>query len=522
MAEKILLSGNDAVAKAAMDAGISAAIAYPGTPSTEILEYIAKKADENTHVEWSVNEKVALETAAGAAYSGVRVICSMKHVGVNVAADPLMTFAYTGVRGGTVIVAADDPGMHSSQSEQDSRYFAKFAKLPCFEPYCSQEAYDMVREIFNLSEEFELPIILKTLTRVAHTSSPVKPSKTNPKTALGLDIDAKKRVMIPAYARMRHKDLNLKQESIKEYIESSEYNKIIKKRGTEKEGIICFGSAYNYAKEVCGERALMKVSTYPFPEKKIVKFISELETVFVFEEGEPLLEEFVGCRHKNTLGKISGHLPLEGELSPESCAAALGETAQESKKCHILLPPRPPKLCQGCPHTSLYNALKKAGPSVVAGDIGCYTLGVNMGIIHTCLCMGAGINIAAGMSHSGNKKVAAVIGESTFLHSGITGLINSVYNKADILLFILDNSTVAMTGHQPTPFTGVLATGKHGGKVNLEKIIEACNVDSLDVIDPYREKNAEELIKKRLDEPGVKVIISRAPCIFVKKREAKK
>ena len=520
MAKKILLSGNAAIGRGAIEAGISVATAYPGTPSTEILEYIAKNSD-GIHAEWSVNEKVALETAIGAAYSGLRAICSMKHVGVNVAADPLMTLAYTGVKGGLLLVAADDPGMHSSQNEQDSRFYAKFAKIFCLEPCNSKEAREMAIEAFDISEKMGLPVMLRTMTRVSHTSSPVEIGDIAEKKRPMLEINAREWVMVPANARVRHKLLNEKQEKLREISEESRFNRMVKK-GDEEIGVIAFGSAYNYVMEFHEkDLALLRVSTYPFPVKLIQEFMDGLEKIIVFEEGTPFLEEVIRYYHSNVHGRLSGEVPLEGELSAEVVGPLLGKKIPESSSPDIGLPPRPPSLCAGCPHQSLYNALKKAKPAIVTGDIGCYTLGVNLGILHTCLCMGAGISQAAGMSHSEIKRVAAVIGESTFLHSGVTALMSAVYNKANILVMILDNGTVAMTGHQPTPLTGVTATGGEGGKISLEEIVRACNVASVDVIDPYMEDEVEKLIRKRLDEPGVKVIISRGPCIIIKKRMKK-
>jgi indolepyruvate ferredoxin oxidoreductase alpha subunit len=328
--------------------------------------------------------------------------------------------------------------------------------------------------------------------------------------------------MIPAHARARLKVLNEKQKLVQEIADGSRFN-WMKKTGKEKIGVIAFGSAYNYAAEYATkEYAMMKVATYPFPEKKIKEFLVGLEKVLVFEECEPILEEKIRCMHPNVEGKLTGKIPKEGELTPDIAAKAYGKELPAPKSVGLALPPRPPSLCPGCPHTSLYNSLKKVAPTIVAGDIGCYTLGVGMGTLHTCLCMGAGISQAAGMSHSGLSRVAAVIGESTFLHSGVTALLNAVYNNANILVLILDNSAVAMTGHQPTPLSGTMATGQIGGKISLEEIVKACNVASLDIVDPYKEVDTEKLMRTRIDEPGVKVMISRGPCIIVKKRMAKK
>jgi indolepyruvate ferredoxin oxidoreductase alpha subunit len=446
----------------------------------------------------------------------------MKHVGVNVAADPLMTVAYTGIKGGLVLVAADDPGMHSSQNEQDSRHYVRAAKLLCLEPYNAQEAYDMMREAYRISEKTGLPVILRTLTRLSHASSPAETAERDEKKKPDLRIDAREWVMVPANARARLKVLNGKQPMLQEISDNLKFHSVAKKGG-EKKGIIAFGTAYNYAMENhSDEYAVLKISSYPFPEKMIQEFISGLDSVLVLEEGDSILEEKIRCMHPNVEGKLSGKIPKEGELTPDTVAAALGKTLPAPKKLDMQLPPRPPSLCLGCPHTSLYNSLKKAAPTIIAGDIGCYTLGVNMGTLHTCLCMGAGISQAAGISHTGLRRVAAVIGESTFLHSGVTALMNAVYNRANILVLILDNSAVAMTGHQPTPATGATASGKEGKKISLEEIVRGCGVDSLDVVEPYKEAEVEALVRKRLDESGVKVIISRSPCVIVKKRAAKK
>ncbi|MEA1924762.1 MAG: indolepyruvate ferredoxin oxidoreductase subunit alpha [Candidatus Altiarchaeota archaeon] len=516
MGKKAVLSGNESIARGALESGISLATGYPGTPSTEILEYIAAKSGGGVHAEWAVNEKVALETAVGASYSGVRALCCMKHVGVNVAADPLVTLAYTGVRGGLVLVAADDPGMQSSQNEQDSRFYAKFAKIPLLEPSDAVEAKDMIRAAFVLSEETGLPVMLRTLTRVSHTSEPVEFGPIKEQKKPKLDVDRMEWVMIPAYARLRHKILNRKQEKLVEYSEGSGYNKVVK--GGNKLGVIASGVCFSYAMEFYqNDYSVMKIGSYPLGGKPLKKFVEGKEEILVLEEGEPFIEDMVRCIHPNVKGRRTGDIPLEGELAPEIVSLALGRKPVIKREMGIKLPQRPPVMCPGCPHRGTLYALKQNNPSIVAGDIGCYTLGVQKPLeaLDTCLCMGASIGKAAGLSHSGVKRVASVIGESTFLHSGITSLMSAVYNQASILVLILDNSTVAMTGQQPTPATGVDIRGRKTRKISIEEVCRSCGVDSVDVINPHRVGEMKDLIGKRLGQEGVRVIVARAPCVML-------
>jgi len=518
MSNRVILSGNDAIARGAIESGIKVVTAYPGTPSTEILEYIAKNTNNDVHVEWSVNEKVALETAIGASYSGVRAICCMKHVGVNIATDPLMTLSYTGVNGGLLIVAADDPGMYSSQNEQDSRFYSKFAKIFCFEPSNAEEAKEMTKEAFIVSEKTELPVMLRTLTRVSHTSSPVTMDKIEKQRNTKLEIDRSKWVMIPSNARIRHKVLNEKQKYLLKISENSRFNRIIGKE--DKIGVIACGLAFDYAMEFYeNDFSILKIGTYPLPVKLIKRFLYGKEKVIVVEEGEPFVEDVVRCIHNNVIGKRSGDIPMELDINPEIIARVLGKDGvKETYKSRLSLPIRLPVMCAGCPHRGTLFALKQNRPRVIMGDIGCYTLGVQKPLeaLDSCLCMGASIGKAAGMSQSGIKNVVAVIGESTFLHSGITALLNSVYNKANILVLILDNNTVAMTGHQPTPVSGINARGEKTSRISLEEICRACGVDSVDVVDPYKLNEMKEVINKRLKEDGVRVIIARRECVILR------
>ena len=518
MDKEILLSGDDAIGRGAIEAGISLATSYPGTPATEILTYIARNFSGDA--EWSVNEKVAFETAIGASYAGKRAICSMKHVGLNVASDPLMTVAYLGIKGGLVLAVADDPGAYSSQNEQDSRFYAKFAKIPCLEPSDSQEAKDMTIMAFELSEKTGLPVMLRTVTRISHAYSPVKMGVVREQNPLLLKKDPANMIAVPSNVLRCHRKLHDKQESLLQWGEKSGLNRIFK--DGQKKGIITCGIGYVYAKEYGPEYAILKIAYYPFAETLIEEFVKGLEEVWVLEEGEPVIEEIARRYSSRVKGKISGEITSTGELGPDVLAEyipgwSLGQSSYETS---VPLPSRPPVLCPGCPHSKLYDALKAVQPTFTAGDIGCYTLGANppYQIVDTCLCMGAGISKAAGIAKQGVKRVAAVIGDSTFIHSGIPALINAVYNKANILVLILDNSSTAMTGHQPTPLTGLTAKGEEGGKTSLEELCKSCGVHSIEVTDPYDVDKTEALLKEKLDAEGVNVVISRRPCVFVTRR----
>lgn len=521
--EKFLLSGDEAIGRGAIEAGISLATSYPGTPATEILEYLA--ANFPGHAQWSINEKIALETAIGTSYAGRRAICSMKHVGLNVAADPLMTAAYLGTKGGLVIAVADDPGSYSSQNEQDTRILAAFAKVPVFEPADSQEAKDLTIEAFDISERFSLPVIIRGVTRLCHTASAVDLGPVRRENELALAKNPEGLLAMPKYTIKNHRILNQKQTKINDWsAKTGHLHKTFNKGRTK--GIIACGTAFNYAKETAPDWALLKVSFYPIPEKVLADFAIGLEELWVLEEGEPLVEEKAARFFPGVKGKLSGHIPREGELGPDVVLKyILGQGtrsgSEHQEKFLAALPQRPPVLCAGCPHRDLFQALKEAKPHFTTGDIGCYTLGANppLEILDTCLCMGASISKASGIAAQGIKRVAAVIGDSTFLHSGIPALISAVYNKADILVLILDNDTTAMTGHQPTPSTGKNAKGHHSGKVILEEICEACGADSVTVLDPRDQARTSSVIKEKLGTAGVHVVISRRPCIFVGKKD---
>jgi indolepyruvate ferredoxin oxidoreductase alpha subunit len=514
-----LLLGNEAIGRGAIEAGISMAVSYPGTPSTDILEYLAKNF--SGPAEWVLNEKVALETAVGVSYAGKRVICSMKHVGLNVAADPLMTISYLGVKGGLLLVVADDPGAYSSQNEQDSRFYAKFAKIPCLEPCDSPEARDMTVMAFDLSEKMELPVMLRPVTRVSHALSPVELRTPRPENPLSLEKSPARMLAIPSNVIRCHKALNAKQAELKKWVEESGLNRIENKG--RKKGIIACGVTYTYAKEYGDEFSLLKISAYPFHDNLIEDFVEGLDEVWVLEEGYPYVEEIARKYSKKVKGKMTGELRSEGELGPDAMSEYVHGTKAGLSVDATKLPNRPPVMCPGCPHREFYKALKEAGPSFTTGDIGCYTLGAAppLSAMDTCLCMGASISKAAGIAKQGVKRVASVLGDSTFLHSGITALISAVYNKANILVVIMDNSSTAMTGHQPTPLIGITAKGWEGGKVCLEDLCRACGVDSVEVLNSYEVEKNTGIIKDKLDSEGVHVIISRAPCVLLKGRKQK-
>jgi indolepyruvate ferredoxin oxidoreductase, alpha subunit len=513
---KELLSGNDAIGRGAIEAGISLATSYPGTPATEILQYIAHNFSGKA--EWSINEKVALETAIGASYAGKRVICSMKHVGLNVAADPLMTAPYLGVRGGLTLVIADDPGAYSSQNEQDSRIYARFANIPCFEPADSQEAKDMVKAAFDLSEQLALPVMVRTLTRVSHALSPVSICETREENPLIIKKEPERLLAVPSNVVKLHKELLNKQSALKKWTTDSGFNQSFK--SGKKRGIIACGVTYMYAREVNVEDFdFLKISAYPFPDDLIKNFVVGLDEVWTLEEGEPIVEEIARKYHPVVKGKLSGDLSAVGELGPDAIFEALGLSAFPKAAPTNLLR-RPPALCAGCSHRELYKSLVAAKPAFTTGDIGCYTLGAAppLSAMDTCLCMGASISKAAGMSQVGARRIAAIIGDSTFMHTGVPALISAVYNRANILVIIMDNSSTAMTGHQPTALTGVSAKGEAGGKIDLENLCRVCGASSVEVIDPINHEAAEKLIREKLDTDGVNVIISRRPCILTRKR----
>ncbi|GAB6182644.1 thiamine pyrophosphate-dependent enzyme [Thermodesulfovibrio hydrogeniphilus] len=517
--EKRLMLGTSAIAQGAIEAGISYASSYPGTPATQILEYVAQNSP--VKAEWSVNEKVAYEVAYGVSLVGKRALCSMKHVGLNVASDPFMTSAYLGVRGGLVLAVGDDPGAYSSQNEQDSRFYAMFAKIPCFEPSDVQEAKDLTILAFDVSEELGLPVMLRSITRLLHCYGPVTMGTRRQENPLKIEKNPEQMIAIPKHVINLHKRLNEKQQKILDIIKKHELNKIFP--GNSNKGIVACGITFLYAMEVAENLPILKISAYPVDEALIKEFVSNLDEVIVLEEGYPFVEPIVRKFHQNVKGKLSGELPMEGELGIDAVKKLFANhqippvTAEPPAN---LLLPRPPVLCLGCPHREFYKALNEAKPNFVTGDIGCYTLGANppLNAIDTCLCMGASISKASGIALQGVSRVAVVLGDSTFIHTGIPALINAVYNRANILVCILDNSVVAMTGHQPTPELGITAKGERTKSVELAEICKACGADSVEVVDPYDKKVTYEAIKKGLDSPGVNVVIAKRACVLVARK----
>ncbi len=512
-----ILSGNEAVARGAWEAGCRVAAAYPGTPSTEILENILLYPD--IYAEWSINEKVALEVAAGASFAGSRSLAAMKHVGLNVAADPFFTMAYSGVTGGLVIVSADDPGMWSSQNEQDNRHYARHAKVPILEPSDSQEAKDYARLAFDLSEYFDTPVLLRMTTRVCHSSCIVKLEDRLEKLVTGYVKDVKKRLFLPSHGRARHIVVEERQKKLTVYGETFPGNRI--EWGQKKIGIITSGISYQYAREVFPKASFLKLAfTYPLPEKLIREFCRQVRKVVVIEEGDPILETEIKAMGVKVIGKE--RIPTCGELTPRVIKESFDiEKPQVNAEP---VPARPPVLCPGCPHRGVLYVVDKM-KLVVTGDIGCYTLAAlpPLNAMDTCICMGASVTNAHGLDKAlgrdFSKKMVAVIGDSTFFHSGITGLINAVYNKGDLNLIILDNYTTAMTGHQPHPGIGKLARGETGKRIPPEDIARGCGVEFVKVANPDNLKEVEKSIKEALDFDGTTVLIFRRPCALLLRRK---
>jgi len=525
----VLLNGDEAVARGAIEAGVKVAASYPGTPSTEILETIAEASKQyGIHAEWSTNEIVATEVAAGAAMSGVRSIVSMKHVGSNVASDAIMTLAYTGVVGGMVIVVCDDPSMYSSQNEQDTRYFAVHSKLPLLDAGTLQEAKDMTIEAFELSEKLGLPILLRLTTRVCHGKGRVKLGRIEKLDRKAeFDKNGSRWTMIPLNARRQLRILNKKRIAAKKLAEESKFN-FIEENG--KVGIVGSGIGYYYARSVLDKRQFSWLKLgfiHPFPTDLVKKFATKAKKIVVVEELRPFIEERIKSLGINVLGKNASGLEEVNEFTPEivrNAFAKLGLCKKTKGQEETKLPPRPPVLCPGCPHRSFFYALKKVKrDAVITGDIGCYTLGVlpPLNAVQTCLCMGAGISQAAGMRHAGvEDTIFAVIGDSTFFHAGMPGLLNIAYNDAKVCVVILDNQIVAMTGHQPTPETGRRVTGEEAKIIRIEGIAKALGIDKVEVVDPNDVEETKKVIKGVLDYDGPSVIISKSPCaLLVKKGE---
>lgn len=521
--ENEILLGDEAVALGAIHAGLSGGYSYPGTPASEIMEYLIRESGggKNYVASWSVNEKVAFEEALGVSYAGKRSLVSMKHVGLNVAADPFMNAAITGANGGLVVVVADDPGMHSSQNEQDSRFYAQFGQIFCFEPSNHQEAYDMTREAFDISENMGLPVMIRMVTRLAHSRSRVQPRPSSGQNPVRYG-EGKDWTLLPVNARRRLKMLTEKQKELIQVSDDSEFNSLHINKENTSLGIIASGVAFNYVLENFKGKSespsLLKVTTYPLAEKLFDQIVDHVDTVLVVEEGYPLIERnlrgMFGLCDAKVHGKLSGHLPLTGELSPAVVRAGLGlEPLVQREIGDFPLAGRPPQLCQGCGHRDSYDALNKAleayAQSNVFSDIGCYTLGAlpPYNAIQSCVCMGASVGMAKGGAEAGVFPSVAVIGDSTFAHSGITPLLDAAAVNANMTVMILDNDVVAMTGGQPTYASGD----------KLIRIVEGVGVsrDHVRTIIPLP-KNLEEnvrVIKEEIEYKGLSVIIAARECV---------
>ena len=546
------LMGNQAIALGALAAGVRLVAGYPGTPSTEVLETVAKNRQENTYVEWSVNEKSAMEVGAGAAYTGARTMVTMKQVGLNVAADPLMSLEYIGVKGGMVILVADDPGPISSQTEQDTRHFARFSKLTCFDPSTVQEAYDMVQEAFEYSEKYGTPVFFRSTTRVSHGYASIQVKDVEEYKNVepeGFVKDTKRWVIFPKLSYQAHINIEARNEELAKVFSQYKRNLLIPAGDDCKElkkGIATGGFNYTYVTEAManlGQLRELKVSTpHPFPEQLAVEFLTGLEEVLCIEELDPVIEReliyIAGKYHLpvKILGKLSHHVKNSGENTRDSVLADIaafmgrqlpeqGENGQDVPAPE--LPVRPPVLCAGCPHRASFYAVKKAmqgRKTIFCGDIGCYTMGnaMPLDMVDTCLCMGAGLGIAQGVGHiEPDTSCFAFVGDSTFFAAAIPGVVNAVYNQAEMTLVVLDNSTTAMTGHQPHPGTGHTMMGEVVAKVNIEAVLQGIGVTAVETVNPLDLDKSIEVVRKMAGMPGVKAIIFKYPCIAITKPEGK-
>lgn len=542
---KEFLMGNAAIALGAVASGVNVVAGYPGTPSTEVLETIAKHRPDDVYVEWSVNEKAAMELAAGASYSGARTLITMKQVGLNVASDPLMSLEYIGVKGGMVILVADDPGPISSQTEQDTRHFAAFSKLPCFDPSSAQEAYEMIQEAYEYSEKYNTPVFLRPTTRVCHGYASVSVKDLEEYTVHtpeGFVKDSKRWVIFPRLSYQNHQKIEARNVELADIFSSYEKNKIYPACDTfadSRKGIVSGGISFTYAMETLIETGMvrhLKISTpHPFPEKLAAQFLDGLDEVLCLEELDPVIEReltyICGKYHLpvKILGKLTHNTANAGENTRDSVdtyiRTFLDLPVKEQPKLTDVppLPVRPPVLCAGCPHRASFYAVKKAmqgRKTIFCGDIGCYTLGNArpLDMVDTCLCMGAGLNIAQGVEKiEPDTACFAFVGDSTFFASAITGVVNAVYNQANMTLVVLDNSTTAMTGHQPHPGTGRTVMGEIVQKINIEQVLRGIGVQDVETVNPLDYEAAVSCVKELADKPGVKAIIFKSPCIAVTK-----
>jgi len=521
---KKLLTGNEGISLGAYEAGISYASAYPGTPSTEILENLAKYKGEII-AEWAPNEKVALESAIGASISGARSLAAMKHVGLNVAADPLFTFAYTGVNGGMIIISADDPGLHSSQNEQDNRYYAKASKVPMVEPSNSQEAKDMVKCAMEISEEFDVPVLMRTTTRVNHSKTLVEQGEKCPQVKKPYVKNLQKYDAVPAVCKRLHVELEKKLIKLEKFSNETKLNYI--EWNDKKIGVISSGIAFQYAKEVFGDMAsYLKIGfSFPLPMKKIREFASQVEKLYVIEELEPFMEEQIKAAGIMCIGKEL--IPRTGELNPDIIAEVLlGKKTPVIDYDKTVLANRPPTLCAGCPHRGFFFELAKNKNIMITSDIGCYGLGGMdpLNAKDTCICMGGGVSMGHGAQMVFNKfkenmRTVSIMGDSTFFHTGINGILNAVFNNSNTIICVLDNRITGMTGHQENPGTGFTLQGDPTTIVDIPNLVKALGVNNIRVVNPLRLNEVKEAMDWALDNKEVTVIITRWPCVLKKQTE---
>ena len=520
---KQLMTGNEAIARGAFEAGVRFASAYPGTPSTEIVENIAKYK-EDIVAQWAVNEKVALESAIGASIAGARSIAAMKHVGLNVAADPLFTYSYMGVNGGTVIITADEPGMHSSQNEQDNRNYARFAKIPLLEPATSQEAKDMVKVAFEISETFDTPVLIRVTTRVCHSKGVVECSNREAYEIKKYIRNIPKTVTVPAFGRLRRIEVEKRMKKLKEFSNTTDLNYY--EINDTKIGIVASGMCVNFAKEVFREKvSYMKLGfTNPMPIDKIKEFATKVDKIYVIEENDPIIEEELKANQIECIGKDV--LPAYGELTPDVIRKKiLNEEKETIEFNESLVIPRPPGLCAGCPHRGFFYEIGKRKNIVISGDIGCYSLGFASPYNATdfIICMGASISAGHGaqtvfnMNKDNETRLINVIGDSTFFHSGITSLLNTVYNKGNSITVILDNRITGMTGHQQNPGTGFTLQGDETKEIDIPTLVKACGVENIKLVNPNNLEEVNEALDCALEnEDSPSVIITRWPCVLKK------
>ncbi len=547
------LMGNEAIALGALAAGVQVVAGYPGTPSTEVLEMVARYKTDEVYVEWSINEKAAMEVAAGAAYAGARTMVTCKQVGLNVASDPLMSLEYIGVKGGMVIVVADDPGPISSQTEQDTRTFAQFSKVPVFDPSSPSEAYSMVRDAFELSEREGTPVFLRPTTRVDHgyeSMQIVEEDEWLSQKPEGFKRDSSRWVIFPRLSVANHAKIERRNERLSEELSDSRYNFILHEvgetDGPRRVGIATQGISFTYVHDSLDARnhpRVLRIGTpFPFPERRAVEFLQGLDEVLCVEELDPVIERSliaVCGRHGLNVrirGKLTGDIAPSGENSPDSVRDAIARfiggcesdvQAGLKEEPSVQLPLRPPVLCAGCPHRASFYAVKRAmkgKKTIYCGDIGCYTLGNArpLDMVDTCLCMGAGITIAQGVFHvEPDTTCFAFVGDSTFFASGITGVVNAYYNQVNLTLIVLDNSTTAMTGHQPHPGTGRTMMGEVVQSVSIEAVLRGIGLTTVETINPLDHELAVQTVRRVASEPGVKAIIFKSPCIVLARPKAR-